>query len=363
MNMSEFNLNSSSLLMDVASLPEADPVMERIFVISIITLTTLGTVCMGCDLEVQIVLETLKRPTAPLIGFFTQFMWMPLLSYAIANFMLVPYDEYPFALGLFVTGCSPGGGASNFWTYLLGGNVHLSITMTFLSTMASFVMVLFWMQTLGHQFLKGFTKDVAIKIPYRNIAYVLTLILFPLMIGVAIARYRPTWATNLRKILKPFSIIFLVFAIVVGTFTYRHIFGFITWSAVFSGVLLSWCGFMFGCFTALLLRQKPEDVTAIAIETGVQNTGIAIALLKLSFDKYTADISMLMPVIFACSIPGPLLIGYAVHHTVQKLRRRRETKTQLAEVVELSPSSHTKHDTQLESRDSHQPVYLGVLSN
>lgn len=38
---------------------------------------------------------------------------------------------------------------------------------------------------------------------------------------------------------------------------------------------------MFGCFTAILTRQKPEDVTAIAIETGVQNTGIAIMLLKV----------------------------------------------------------------------------------
>jgi len=38
---------------------------------------------------------------------------------------------------------------------------------------------------------------------------------------------------------------------------------------------------MFGCMTSILLRQRPEDVTAIAIETGVQNTGIAIMLLKV----------------------------------------------------------------------------------
>jgi solute carrier family 10 (sodium/bile acid cotransporter), member 3/5 len=41
-------------------------------------------------------------------------------------------------LGLFVTGCSPGGGASNMWTYVLGGNLNLSITMTCLSTLAAF---------------------------------------------------------------------------------------------------------------------------------------------------------------------------------------------------------------------------------
>lgn len=40
-------------------------------------------------------------------------------------------------LGLFVTGCAPGGGASNFWTILLDGNANLSVTMTFLSTLLS----------------------------------------------------------------------------------------------------------------------------------------------------------------------------------------------------------------------------------
>jgi hypothetical protein len=49
----------------------------------------------------------------------------------------------------------------------------------------------------------------------------------------------------------------------------------------FSGLLLPLLGFMCGCFSSILLRQTPEDVTAIAIETGVQNTGIAIMLLKV----------------------------------------------------------------------------------
>ena len=57
----------------------------------------------------------------------------------------------------------------------------------------------------------------------------------------------------------------------------------------FSGLLLAWCGFMFGCFTALITRQPPEDVTAIAIETGVQNTGIALAVLKVCWRRVAAN--------------------------------------------------------------------------
>lgn len=41
-------------------------------------------------------------------------------------------------LGLFFTGSSPAGGASNMWTVLLGGNLDLSITMSTTSTLAAF---------------------------------------------------------------------------------------------------------------------------------------------------------------------------------------------------------------------------------
>ena len=41
------------------------------------------------------------------------------------------------ALGFFAAGCAPGGGASNFYAYLLKGDISLSVTMSFVSTVAS----------------------------------------------------------------------------------------------------------------------------------------------------------------------------------------------------------------------------------
>lgn len=59
-------------------------------------------------------------------------------------------------LGMFFTGCSPGGGASNIWTVALGGNLDLSITMTAISTFASFgesFVLLFLEQTIAINYL------------------------------------------------------------------------------------------------------------------------------------------------------------------------------------------------------------------
>jgi sodium/bile acid cotransporter 3/5 len=59
------------------------------------------------------------------------------LSFSIAMMVLSSGGEHLLALGLFVTGCCPGGGASNYWTILLGGNANLSVTMTFVSTVGA----------------------------------------------------------------------------------------------------------------------------------------------------------------------------------------------------------------------------------
>jgi solute carrier family 10 (sodium/bile acid cotransporter), member 3/5 len=51
---------------------------------------------------------------------------------------LVFPDQPTLHLGMFFTGVAPGGGASNIWTFILGGNLNLSLAMTTLSTLAAF---------------------------------------------------------------------------------------------------------------------------------------------------------------------------------------------------------------------------------
>ena len=52
-------------------------------------------------------------------------------------------------LGLFVLGCCPGGTGSNFWTLLLNGDINMSITMTFMSTVLALGFMPMWIFTLG----------------------------------------------------------------------------------------------------------------------------------------------------------------------------------------------------------------------
>ncbi|KAH7710619.1 Sodium Bile acid symporter family protein, partial [Aphelenchoides avenae] len=139
-----------------------------------------------------------------------------------------------------------------------------------------------WIHFLGYRFLSGFTTDetLAVRVPFWNILRTLLLTLAPLILGVIIAKYLPEYANRARRALRPFVAFLLMFLIVFGTLANLHMFDIITWTAALAGFLLPLCGFAFGCIAAAVACRKPEDIVTIAIETGVQHTGIAIMLLE-----------------------------------------------------------------------------------
>lgn len=82
-------------------------------------------------------------------------------------------------LGMFFTGVSPAGGASNVWTVLLDGNMSLSIIMTTISTIAAFAMMPLWIFTLGSTIF----ENAKLKVPYSQISTYVIALIIPLALG------------------------------------------------------------------------------------------------------------------------------------------------------------------------------------
>ena len=104
---------------------------------------------MGIEIDLGVVRNVLKRPIGPVIGFVSQFVFMPLAAWGIGALFLTEDFE---KLGLILVGSAPGGNLSNFWTSMLGGDVNLSVTMTMISSISSFGMTSLWVWLLGTQF-------------------------------------------------------------------------------------------------------------------------------------------------------------------------------------------------------------------
>lgn len=159
--------------------------ISLIFTISVATLVSLNYINMGCALDLNVVKSVLMKPIAPLVGFLSQYLIMPVSSYFLGLWLLP--DSTHLRLGLFIFGCSPAGGASNMWTVLLNGNLDLSVTMTFISTIAGVVTLPLWMYTLGRQVY----ASTAVKVPVGNILATLLSMAFFLGIGLLFQKYLP----------------------------------------------------------------------------------------------------------------------------------------------------------------------------
>ncbi|KAL1451970.1 hypothetical protein WDU94_006294 [Cyamophila willieti] len=279
-------------------------VIDRVFTISVAALVSIIFVNFGCALDWPLLKSSLKVPIAPTIGFVSQFLFMPVISFVLAR-LLFP-DSIPLQLGLFFTGVAPGGGASNVWIYTLGGNINLSITMTAVSTFAAFVMIPAWSFTLGRLiFAEG-----NMVIPYRNITTFAVALVIPLAIGYAIQRRLPRLSQLMVRILKPFSGSLILFIVLFAIYTNLYLFKLFTWKIILAGAGLPWFGYLFGYIFARVMRQPPPDTLAIAIETGIQNTGISIFMLRFSLGQPEADMTTVVPVAVALMTPLPLLLYY-----------------------------------------------------
>ncbi|GAU94752.1 hypothetical protein RvY_06473-2 [Ramazzottius varieornatus] len=299
------------------SIIRAPSALDTAFVVIIATLVGINTINMGCHLDLTVVKENLKRPCAIGIGFTSQYLFMPLIAYGVGVALL---GTPALQLGLFTMGCSPGGGASNFWTLLLEGDAHLSVTMTFLSTALALAVMPFWLFTLGSTLF----RDLKIRIPFANILSSLLALVIPLAIGVAIRRWKPTWADFARKLIRPFTILMMLFIFTFGIYANLYMFQVMTWRTLLAGLIVPWCGYVFGATLALISKRSKEQIIAIAVETGVQNTGIAIVLLRSSLPQPDADLASVVPVCGSIMLFIPLFLWWIGLTVKNKLDSKKE---------------------------------------
>ncbi|MDD8026670.1 MAG: bile acid:sodium symporter family protein, partial [Acidobacteriota bacterium] len=115
----------------------------KILIVPLVQIITfgVGTTLSGKDFK-----NVLAMPGPILLGIFLQFTIMPLVGYAIAMTFGFPPE---IAAGIILIGSVSSGVASNVMTYLAGGNLPLSVTITSGTTLLSPFVTPFWMKTLA----------------------------------------------------------------------------------------------------------------------------------------------------------------------------------------------------------------------
>jgi len=233
---------------------------------------------MGTTLSLQDFLNTARKPRPIAVGMILQFMLMPLLAFIIGKLFSLPEDQF---IGLVMVGCVAGGTASNVITYLAGGDVALSISMTACSTVAGIVLT----PLLAAFYLRQ-TVEVPAWLMFESILQVVAL---PVALGMVINRLcRKKYHTFLNSICPIVSAagIVLVIGIIVSLNT-KNLFS-CGIPVLLAVVLHNASGMLAGYYLARLCRCDAKSSLTIAIEVGMQNSGLAAALAVKFFGAAAA---------------------------------------------------------------------------
>lgn len=259
----------------------------------------LGVVMFGMGLTLKAVDFKIifTKPLPVLIGVCAQFIIMPLVAFVIAKLLNLPAE---LAAGLVLLGCVPGGTASNVMVYLAKGNVPLSIAMTSVSTLLAPIMTPLLLLLLAGQWMP--VDAVAM---FMSIVQVIIL---PIVLGLAIKKFFPVAVEKSLTVLPLISvaaIISIVAAVVSGNSATIAASGLLIFTAV---MLHNGFGLLLGYFAGKVLGQDEVNRRAIAIEVGMQNSGLGVALATAHFGPLAA-----LPSVLAAAwhnISGPILATY-----------------------------------------------------
>lgn len=227
---------------------------------------------MGITLSLDDFARVATRPTTVAAGFLAQFLIMPAAGWLVATAMGL---ETPYAVGLILVGCCPGGTASNVVTYIARADVALSVTMTTCSTLAAVALTPLLTQVYAGTLVEVDTLGLLVS--------TLQVVVLPVAAGVLLNRFAPAVVERVLPVAPLASV--LVIALVCGSIIGQN-----ATAVRESGprllaaiMLVHSIGFALGYGFARACGLPVVAARTISIETGMQNSGLGVVLARKHF--------------------------------------------------------------------------------
>ena len=264
---------------------------------AIIPLLGIVMFAMGMTLGIEDFKRVLKSPRVIGLGLLLQYGLMPLLAFIIGLILALPTA---LMAGLILLGSCPGGTASNVICYLGRGDVALSITLTAISTLLAVFLtpVLTWLY-IGQE----------VSVPIVNMMLtVLKIIILPVTLGIIVNRYFGQYLIQLKQFLPVVSVIAIVFIIAIIVALNSQQISQLALPIIIAVMLHNGLGLASGYAIAKYLGYDEKVCRTLAIEVGMQNSGLGVALAT----KYFTAITALPAAFFSIwhNITGSLLAAY-----------------------------------------------------
>lgn len=213
-----------------------------------------------------------RHPKAVIIGVVAQFVIMPLTALGLVYLFQLPPEV---AVGVILVGCCPGGTSSNVMTYLARGNVALSVAVTSVSTLLAPLFTPMIFLLLANQML-----DINAAAMFVSI---LKMVLLPIVLGVVahtLFRKQTERAVGVLPLVSVVAITLIIGAVVAASKGKIIESGLMIFAVV---VVHNALGYLLGFLAGKFCRLPYDAQKTLAIEVGMQNSGLGAALAAAHF--------------------------------------------------------------------------------
>jgi BASS family bile acid:Na+ symporter len=281
----------------VSLLAYFDPGLVAPIAPHVTTLLMIIMLSMGVTLSFADFQRVFTRPAPVAAGIFLHYLVMPLAAWAIAKVLHMPPD---LTAGMVLVGSVASGTASNVMIYLARGDVALSVTISALSTLVG---------VFATPLLTRLYVDASIVVDVHGMLMsILQIVGLPIAIGLVVNRLAGSLVRRVEPVLplvSMVSILAIIAAVVGGTHASIATVG----PLVALGVVLhNGIGLLGGYWGGRLLGFDESVCRTLAIEVGMQNSGLAATLGKLYFSPLAALPGALFSVWH--NLSGSVLAGY-----------------------------------------------------
>lgn len=247
----------------------------------------IGFVMFGVALEIKLksFKEILYSPKPAIVGFVSQFLLLPALTFLLIM-LLKDYLSPSMALGMVLVAACPGGNVSNFISSLAKGNIALSVSLTAIATVSAIILTplnfAFWGKLVIDLFESQSAGNLIrpLEIDVFQVFQTIFIILgLPLILGISINHKFPDFTKKITGTIKKLSvIIFTAIIFIALAKNFSHFTNSIQY--IFMIVLIhNALALSTGYGLASIFKLSKSNRRSVSIETGIQNSGLALVLI------------------------------------------------------------------------------------
>lgn len=238
---------------------------------------------VALDIKTEHFTDILRKPKSAIAGFISQVVLLPAFTFLLV-ILLNPTPTV--ALGMILVAACPGGNISNFISSISKANIALSVSLTAASTLTAIFFTPFNFALWGNLYIDfynahgsaGLVRPLEID-KLQMFQTVFILLGIPVIIGLIVAKKYPNFTNKIKKPINRGSLLFFILMVIAmlsanfSQFTnYVHLVFFIV---LLHNLLALGTGFIF----STIMKCPQADRRSISIETGIQNSGLALALM------------------------------------------------------------------------------------